>query len=109
MTTPASRVTAEKSEAVGHTPGEWTGEVFEDGAFVIQGPDGAVLCQRNSWPTRAAESRSNGSLMMAAPKMLEALKQALTHIEVDETTHGRNFAAGNVVRAAIRKAQGRAS
>lgn len=39
-------------------------------------------------------------------EMLEALEQALTHIEVDETTHGRNFAAGNVIRAVIAKAEG---
>lgn len=30
-----------------------------------------------------------------------ALRQCLRHIEVDESTHGRPFAAGNVARAAL--------
>lgn len=60
---------------VKHTHGEWTGEVFEDGAFVIEGADGAILCQRSSWPSRAAESRANGYLMLSSPAMLDALKQ----------------------------------
>jgi hypothetical protein len=46
-------------------------------------------------------------LIAAAPDLLEACRQALTHIEVDETTHGRPFSAGNVLRAAIAKAEGR--
>ena len=32
----------------------------------------------------------------------EALRQCLTHIEADETIHGRKFGAGNVARKALR-------
>jgi hypothetical protein len=32
----------------------------------------------------------------------EALQQCLTHIEADETIHGRKFGAGNVARKALR-------
>jgi hypothetical protein len=32
----------------------------------------------------------------------EALQQCLTHIEADETIHGRKFGAGNVARRALR-------
>lgn len=49
---------------------------------------------------------SVASVGSVVPEMLEALQQALIHIERDEITHGRNFAAGNVVRAAIAKATG---
>ncbi len=45
-------------------------------------------------------------LMAAAPELLEALEHCLRHIEPDERMHGRNFAAGNVARAAIKKARG---
>ena len=39
-------------------------------------------------------------------ELLEACEQCLRHIEQDESTHGRPFAAGNVARAAIKKARG---
>ena len=52
----------------------------------------------------ATDNLANAHLIAAAPDLYEACLQALTHIEVDETTHGRNFAAGNVIRAAIAKA-----
>jgi hypothetical protein len=39
--------------------------------------------------------------------LLEACEQALIYIEKDEHSHGRKFAAGNVLRAAIAKAKGR--
>lgn len=45
-------------------------------------------------------------MIAAAPDMYEACNQALRHIEVDEATHGRPFAAGNVLRAALAKAKG---
>ena len=35
----------------------------------------------------------------------EALQQCLTHIEADETTHGRKFGAGNVARAALSRTE----
>lgn len=38
--------------------------------------------------------------------LIEACEQCLRHIEQDESTHGRPFAAGNVARDAIKKAKG---
>lgn len=43
-------------------------------------------------------------LVDAAPDLLAACEQALRHIQIDETAHGRAFSAGNVLRAAIGKA-----
>ena len=48
----------------------------------------------------------NARLIAAAPDLLSALEQALQWIEVDESTHGRTFGAGNVAREAIAKATG---
>lgn len=53
------------------------------------------------------KDESVAHLVAAAPEMLEALEQALVHIAADETTHGRNFGVGNVVRKAISKAKGK--
>lgn len=50
------------------------------------------------------EALDNARLIAASPDLVDALIQALVHIEADETTHGRNFAAGNVARAALKKA-----
>ena len=50
---------------------------------------------------------ANARLIAAAPELLEACWQALTHIEFEECTHGRPFAAGNVLRKAIAKAEGK--
>lgn len=38
--------------------------------------------------------------------LLTVIRQALTHIESDESTHGRAFAAGNMCRAAIAAHEG---
>jgi hypothetical protein len=49
-------------------------KTFDDGAFIIYGGDGAVLCQRPAWPHRIEESRANGVLLGAAAELYEALK-----------------------------------
>lgn len=56
----------------------------------------------------AAVRRGNGLLFAHARHLLEACHYALEWIERDETTHGRLFDTGNVLRAAIAKAEGRA-
>lgn len=58
-----------------HTPGPWKANTYDGGAFVIEGPDGAVLCQRSDWPSRSEESRANGLAMGAAPELLAELKR----------------------------------
>jgi hypothetical protein len=45
-------------------------------------------------------------LVAAAPDLLEACRALLAHVEQDEATHGREFAAGIAGRAAIAKAEG---
>lgn len=57
-----------------HTPAPWPLWHNEKGAFVI-GPDSAILCQRNDWEHRAAESIANGRLMAASPDLLVAAKK----------------------------------
>ena len=57
-----------------HTPGPWTLEYVERGAFQVIEADGAVICHRNFWPHNAERSNANARLIAAAPDMLEALK-----------------------------------
>jgi hypothetical protein len=57
------------------TPAPWFADTHGSGAFVIKGPDGAVLCTRNAWPGYATESIANGLLIAAAPDLLEALSE----------------------------------
>ena len=51
--------------------------------------------------------REKRRLPLVAPKMLEALQAALTWIQRDESTHGRTFHAGRIVRDAIQLATGK--
>lgn len=110
----------------GHTAGPWQIMNEYDGSTVVIAnvdgetfPDGTssfsydFVC--DTLPDDGDGSRSrkiaiaNARLIAAAPTMLEALKQALLYIQRDEVAHGRPFAAGNVVRAAISKAEGGAA
>lgn len=52
----------------------------------------------------AVEYEANRALIEAAPDLLDACRQALQHVEGDESTHGRPFGAGNALRDAIKKA-----
>ena len=90
-----------------HTPGPW--RVVNKprlSSLEVYAGDTAV-CELWRRADRAAE-HATAQLIAAAPDLLEACWQALTHIESDECTHGRPFAAGNVLRAAVAKAEGRA-
>ena len=44
-------------------------------------------------------------VLALAPGLLEACEQARVYVESDEATHGRKFAVGNEIRAAIAKAK----
>lgn len=58
-----------------HTPGKWKVVYATKGAFQVEDEDGAVLCARNYWDNRAAESEANARLISAAPELLESLKK----------------------------------
>ena len=98
----------------GHTPGPWRAARIKSpgraaAAFYIYGANAkgkGARCVAHVKNSTIQPLAANARLIAAAPEMLEACRQALTHIEVDETTHGRPFAAGNVLRAAIAKATG---
>lgn len=83
-----------------HTPGPWS---------YTKCRCGHPYCTQFEISTQrsAGFEEADARLIAAAPDMYEALQQCLQHIEVDETTHGRQFAAGNVARAALAKAEGR--
>ena len=57
-----------------HTPGPWTCAYGRAGSFEIVSVDGSVLCIRSPWNYRCKESVDNGSLIAAAPDLLEALR-----------------------------------
>ena len=87
-----------------HTPGPW--RVVNKprlSSLEVYAGDTAI-CELWRRADRAAE-HATAQLIAAAPDLLNACWQALTHIESDECTHGRPFAAGNVLRAAIAKAE----
>lgn len=45
---------------------------------------------------------ANARLMAASPRLLDALRECLKHIEGDEATHGRCFRAGEAGRRAVK-------
>jgi hypothetical protein len=59
-----------------HTAGPWTFWSNKHGAWIIQKGEGTIICQRNDWDSRAAESVANGRLFYAAPDQHEALTKA---------------------------------
>lgn len=93
-----------------HTPGPWkVGQGDFSGCIFAVDREQGRLREGTPYPIasvihRDAEGARNAQLIAAAPVLLNALEQALQWIEVDETTHGREFSAGNVARAAIAKA-----
>ena len=109
--TPEQPATA-KTEPVVHTPGPWMHELELDHTgqetlevMEVNGHQMRIV----SWDKSCISHTdiANALLIAAAPELLDALEQALQWIEVDETTHGRKFGAGNVARDAIAKATGR--
>ena len=80
----------------------WTARQFQPDSYTYnwcvedcEGKDVVLACTKDT-----------AFVLSAATELLEACEQCLRHIEQDESTHGRPFAAGNVARAAIKKARG---
>jgi hypothetical protein len=84
-------------------PAKWHFDGPRHNHIVWSGPSQRVCFLTSDGPTTA-----NARLIAAAPDLLEACEQALMWVEDDETTHGRKFGTGNVLRAAIAKATGAA-
>lgn len=94
------------------TPGPITlvSDPHEDGApyFRLISPDGYYSAETGKgFDISGTMSEADAHRFAASPQMFDALKQALLYIETDEIAHGRQFGDGNVVRAAIAKAEGR--
>lgn len=95
------------SEERAHTPGPWSLWHNEKGAFVIgAAPEGTILCQRNDWDHRAAESTANARLIAAAPDLLDFARNVAglddrLLLNVDVLKQWRDDA-----RAAIAKVEG---
>ncbi len=98
---------------VEYTLAPWSERHNEKGAFAIYG-GAAVLCQRNDWDYRAAESIANAPLVSAAPDLLAAAKEIDRWCLVIESAV-RNDAPSDLARviaalrannAAITKAEG---
>jgi hypothetical protein len=91
-----------------HTPGPWTYD-FTDahgnhyGGFSVE-VNGAVICGRAGWPSRAEESLANARLIAAAPELLEAAK----HAAMEWRLHGQLTDSCRVLERAIAKAEGSA-
>ena len=67
-----------------HTPGPWEIAGGYDGGWQIEySADGEyrVIAARMPWPNRAMESEANARLIVSAPDLLEALKDAAAMIE----------------------------
>lgn len=97
-----------------HTPGPWLLWQNDKGAFVINMADGvSVICSRNDFDHKAAESIANGRLIAEAPKLLAALRLldefAWTSMQADciESLNEANRRLA-IARAAIANAMGRA-
>ena len=83
-----------------HTQGPW---LYHESTNQVHVKNGATVAEVMPHYRNAV---ADGKLLAAAPELLEAASQALAHIEADEVTHGRKFAAGEMLRAAIAKAVG---
>ncbi|UXN70944.1 hypothetical protein N8A98_07075 [Devosia neptuniae] len=109
MTTPASRVTAEKSEVhTGHTEGPWHG----DGEPVSHPHDAMIVIYREDGTEIGfAHSREDARLIAAAPDLLEALRDYLFAEEIDDPSVRQSelAVARQAAETAIAKAEGRAS
>lgn len=62
------------------TPLPWTITHGPDGGWQISAAHYAVICDREPWTHRAAESRANGNLLMAAPEMAELLADIISRV-----------------------------
>lgn len=107
MTTKTKR---KKPNAV-PTGGTWTvnGNVIEGGYGILPRTEIARVHTFNPvWSGQGGPevNAANARLIAAAPDLLAACKAALKWIEADESTHGRPFGEGKVLRAAIAKAEG---
>lgn len=96
-----------------HTPGPWisvradlSAEVNILAPLKVEGDPGMVtfhVAAVNDIGLKD-QKEANGLLIAAAPDMLEALKRASMHMNLDD----RGIAASHVVKAAIAKAEGEA-
>ena len=95
-----------------HTAGNWNLMTWPDGAFTIEGPGTELarpmLCQRNPWDHRAAESLANGRLMWASPKLLAAWVAFLASADAppEQFDPAAQMAAIAAGRAAVAEAIG---
>ncbi len=99
-----------------HTPGPWkfSAESIDPEWSVVTTAGGSVIANVNDRHDQPA----NASLIAAAPDMLEALKEALSHLDEnarflrDIQAHAGKvsdaFSSADKVRAAIAKAEGKA-
>jgi len=87
-----------------HTPGPWSTAARKKGG------QKTVICAdtggRYMYLVGEVSNETDARLIAAAPDMLEACRRALSYIERDEAAHGREFGEGNIIRAAIAKAEG---
>lgn len=97
-----------------HMPAPWEFWHNEKGGWSIKGQSGEVICQRNDWDHRAADSIANGKIMAAAPELLAALKDAAQSIEFYAKRYNDRWdgtvtteSVLGIARAAIAKAEGR--
>jgi len=90
-----------------HTPGPWTCAYGRAGSFEIVSVDGSVLCIRSPWNYRCKESVDNGSLIAAAPDLLEALRLAEERLGSHPVSENDNYDVLPKIRAAIAAAEGR--
>lgn len=99
---------------VKHSPGPWQAEyIGVNGSFTIASKDGEfVICSRNPFEHRAAESRANAVLIATAPDYDDAAECFIRWVEhfkdkIPESVRGAMESAfGGKLRAAIKKARG---
>lgn len=88
---------------------QWEGKIFEDGSFIIaDGPvddlTSCVVASRNAHPEPEV-GRANARLLLAAPKLLEALQACMGHMEALERMHDYELPEAEEARQAIELAK----
>jgi hypothetical protein len=94
-----------------HTPGPWThsqwGQTISINADGFTGIANINPSGNHKSGIPKPEDRANARLIAAAPDLLETAKLALADLQESEKRNGyQNFKSGELLRAAIAKAEG---
>lgn len=94
-----------ENKTAGHTPGPW--HLGMQPGPIVYGPNGEQVADMRRGMLHRHEDVANIRLIAAAPELLEAVKEFMTHVYPDRVESLRHTKAIALMWAAIAKAEGR--